>query len=53
LISNKADGKLPSIWDTATHKVPSIIKDGSTGDEAGKSYEFFMKDVEALKYIGV
>ena len=47
------DGKLQSIWDTASHKVPSDVFDGVTGDDAGKSYEFYMKDVQALKDVGV
>lgn len=46
------DGKIPSIWDTMSHK-PGSIFDGSTGDEAANSYEFYPKDVQALKETGV
>ncbi|KAL7024949.1 hypothetical protein ACKWTF_013269 [Chironomus riparius] len=44
------DGKLPSIWDTATHRQPSNdVFDGLTGDEAALSYYYWQKDIEALK----
>ncbi|XP_070507611.1 myrosinase 1-like [Chironomus tepperi] len=44
------DGKLPSIWDTATHRTPwNGVVDNSTGDEAALSYYYWKKDIEALK----
>ncbi|KAG5671228.1 hypothetical protein PVAND_001437 [Polypedilum vanderplanki] len=46
------DGKIPSIWDTASHKNNSSIRDGSTGDDAGMSYYYYEKDIQALKDIG-
>jgi beta-glucosidase/6-phospho-beta-glucosidase/beta-galactosidase len=47
------DGKIPSVWDTASHKNPSIIVDGSTGDDAGMSYYYYEKDIQALVSVGV
>lgn len=35
-----------------SHK-PGSIFDGSTGDEAANSYEFYPRDVQALKETGV
>ncbi|KAG5671230.1 hypothetical protein PVAND_001439 [Polypedilum vanderplanki] len=46
------DGKIPSIWDTASHRNPSSVDDGSTGDDAGMSYYYYEKDIQALKDIG-
>jgi beta-glucosidase/6-phospho-beta-glucosidase/beta-galactosidase len=48
-----ADGKGPNIWDTFTHKDPSPIFDGSTGDVACDSYNKYKEDVQLLKSIGV
>jgi len=48
-----ADGKSPSIWDTLTHQNSHLIIDGSNGDVACNSYEFWRKDVDALKEINV
>ncbi|KAJ2940600.1 hypothetical protein O0L34_g6542 [Tuta absoluta] len=48
---NVAD-KTPSIWDTYCH-LPNKIKDGTTGDDACKSYHFFKRDIEMLKILGV
>lgn len=45
-------GRKPSIWDTFVHQ-NGTIADGSTGDEACKSYEFYLKDVDMLKNLGV
>lgn len=47
------DGKIPSVWDTATHRQPNGIADGSTGDVAGNSYYFYEKDIAKLKEVGV
>lgn len=47
------DGKGKSIWDTFTYKIPSPIKDGSNGDDANRSYELFMRDIEILKELNV
>jgi len=41
-----------SIWDTYVRR-NGTIDDGSTGDDACKSYEFYQKDVDALKNMGV
>lgn len=46
-------GKGQSIWDTFTHKKPSPIKDGSTGDIAADSYHRYKEDVQLLKNTGV
>ncbi|KAG5671236.1 hypothetical protein PVAND_001445 [Polypedilum vanderplanki] len=46
------DGKIPSIWDTASHRNPSSVVDGTTGDDAGMSYYYYEKDIQALKDIG-
>lgn len=46
-------GKGESIWDQVSHRDPNIIADGSTGDDAAKSYDFYKDDVKALKDIGV
>ncbi|XP_013185165.1 myrosinase 1 [Amyelois transitella] len=48
---NVAD-KLPSIWDTLSH-TPGGIKDGSTGDDACKSYEYYKRDIQMIKFLGV
>lgn len=50
---NKKTDKGESIWDQVSHRDPNIIADGSTGDDAAKSYEFYKEDVKALKDIGV
>lgn len=47
------DGKSPSIWDTFTHNHPELIHNGSTGDVSADSYHLHMKDIDALKRIGV
>ena len=45
-------GRKPSIWDTFVRQEGSVA-DGSTGDDACKSYEFYQKDVELLQNLGV
>lgn len=47
------DGKSPSIWDTYVHDNPHLIENASTGDIAADSYQFYKKDVAALKSVGV
>jgi beta-glucosidase/6-phospho-beta-glucosidase/beta-galactosidase len=47
------DGKLPSIWDTATHRKPNGVADNTTGDDVANSYYFYEKDVEILRDTGV
>lgn len=47
------DGKSESIWDKLTHEHPELIIDGSKGDVSVDSYHYYMKDVEAVKKIGV
>lgn len=47
------DGKLPSIWDTATHRLPNDVADGSTGDDAAKSYYYLDRDIALLKDVDV
>jgi beta-glucosidase len=49
----KEDDKSLSIWDIYTHKHPEKISDYSNGDVSANSYHFYMKDVEALKFVGV
>lgn len=49
--SNKL-GRSPSIWDTFS-RIPNNIADGSSGDDACKSYYYYKKDVELLKAMGV
>ncbi|XP_046973082.1 myrosinase 1-like [Vanessa cardui] len=49
---NAAD-KAPSIWDTMCHQKERRIKDGTTGDDTCKSYEFYKRDIEMLKFLGV
>ncbi len=45
-------GRKPSIWDTFGRQEGSVA-DGSTGDDACKSYEFYQKDVDLLQNLGV
>ncbi|KAH6699278.1 beta-glucosidase [Verticillium dahliae] len=42
------DGKGVSIWDTFAH-TPGKVKDGSTGDDAVRSYDLYATDVALLK----
>lgn len=44
--------KSPSIWDVYTKK-PSTVSDGSTADDACKSYQFYKRDVQMIKFLGV
>lgn len=46
------DGRSPSIWDTFS-RVPGNIADGSSGDDACKSYQYYQQDVNLLKAMGV
>ncbi|KAL4878698.1 hypothetical protein BJY04DRAFT_209176 [Aspergillus karnatakaensis] len=46
------DGKGLSIWDTFGH-TPGKVKDGSTADDAVRSYDFFREDVALMKSYGV
>ena len=46
------DGKGESIWDTLAH-TPGKVKDGSTGDDAVRSYDLYKEDVALLKRYGV
>ncbi|KAJ5561770.1 Glycoside hydrolase family 1 [Penicillium sp. DV-2018c] len=46
------DGKGPSIWDTFGH-TPGKILDGSTADDAVRSYDFYREDVALMKSYGV
>uniref|UniRef100_A0A2A4JEG9 Beta-glucosidase n=1 Tax=Heliothis virescens TaxID=7102 RepID=A0A2A4JEG9_HELVI len=48
---NAAD-KSPSIWDTHSH-TPGKIKDGTDGNDTCKSYEYYQRDIEMLKFLGV
>jgi len=46
------DGKGLSIWDIFGH-TPGKVKDGSTCDDACRSYEFYREDVARMKSYGV
>ena len=46
-------GKGENIWDTFTHKDPSPIENGDTGDVACDSYHLFKEDVKLLVDVGV
>ena len=50
--SVNVDGRLPSIWDTFSHK-PGTTKGGANGDVATDSYRLWKEDVELLKQYGV
>ncbi|CAG9784196.1 unnamed protein product [Diatraea saccharalis] len=41
------------MWDHQVHLNPSPIVDGSTGDDAAKSYYLYERDVEMLRDMGV
>ncbi|GLJ39440.1 hypothetical protein SUGI_0805530 [Cryptomeria japonica] len=45
-------GRLPSIWDTYTHK-PGNTYDGSNGDVAMDQYHRYMEDVQLMADIGM
>lgn len=45
------DGKGQSIWDTFAH-TPGKVKDGSTGDDAVRSYDLYKEDVALMKSYG-
>lgn len=47
------DGKGVSIWDAWCHEKPSRIKDGSTNEDAVRSYDFYREDVARMKEYGV
>lgn len=51
--STTAANRGPSIWDTFTHKEPSPIADGSSGDVATDSFRRWKSDIELLKSYGV
>ncbi|KAL4794587.1 glycoside hydrolase superfamily [Aspergillus venezuelensis] len=46
------DGKGPSIWDVFGH-TPGKVKDGSTADDAVRSYDLYREDVALMKSYGV
>ncbi|XP_022827475.1 myrosinase 1-like isoform X1 [Spodoptera litura] len=48
---NAAD-KSESIWDTFC-RIPGNIKDGTDGNDTCKSYEFYQRDIQMLKFLGV
>ena len=45
-------GRTPSIWDTYS-RVAGNIADGSSGDDACKSYQYYQQDVNLLKSMSV
>ena len=45
-------GRGPSIWDTFV-RIPGNVADGSTPDDACKSYQYYQQDVNLLKNMGV
>lgn len=47
------DGKSENIWDRATNRFPNIITGRTNGNDAANSYEFYKKDVKAVKDSGV
>lgn len=47
------DGKSPSIWDDFVHLHSNVVADNSTGDVSADSYHDYLKDIEALKLVGV
>ncbi|XP_038219765.1 myrosinase 1-like [Zerene cesonia] len=47
-----SDDKTPSIWDVMCHQ-PNNIEDNTTGDDACKSYYFYKRDIDMLKFLGV
>ncbi|RDX54715.1 beta-glucosidase 1A [Lentinus brumalis] len=50
--SPDADGRLPSIWDTFSHK-PGTTKGGDNGDVATDSYRRWKEDIALLTQYGV
>lgn len=48
----KSDGKGISIWDTFCHTAGKV-KDGSTNEDAVRSYDFYKEDVALMKSYGV
>nr|XP_021196648.2 myrosinase 1 [Helicoverpa armigera] len=47
-----AADKSPSIWDTFC-RIPGNVKDGTDGNDTCKSYEYYQRDIEMLKFLGV
>ncbi|KAF8067878.1 beta-glucosidase 1A [Lyophyllum atratum] len=50
--STTASKRGPSIWDTFTHKDPSPIADGTSGDNATDSFRRWKSDIALLKSYG-
>lgn len=46
-------GKGISVWDVKSHRDPSPVDDGSTGDVAADSYHQYRRDVELMKDLGL
>lgn len=47
------EGKSWSIWDVFVHRTPSLIVDGSNGDIACLSFDFFREDAQLIQRLGL
>ncbi|EME76923.1 glycoside hydrolase family 1 protein [Pseudocercospora fijiensis CIRAD86] len=49
----KADGRGPSIWDVAIHRVPNYVTNNYTADISDNNYYLYKQDIARLAAMGV
>ncbi|GAB7349713.1 hypothetical protein MBLNU459_g0452t1 [Dothideomycetes sp. NU459] len=48
-----AEGKGPSVWDVATHRITNFVADNATGDITDNHYYLYKQDIARMAAIGV